>query len=77
MSAKIAITIAQKIMFANRKSVQLVVAIHTLIGLTDISANHSKGVRKHEQVNRCRRIGIGHRVERLLWVYLILTEPDQ
>lgn len=34
------ITIAQKTIFVNRKSVQLVDAIHMLIGLTDIFAKH-------------------------------------
>ena len=42
MHAKNAITIIQRTMFVNQKSVQHVDVIHMLIGLTDIFVSHTK-----------------------------------
>ena len=55
MYVKAVITIVQRTMFVNRKSVQLVVVIRMLIGLIDIFAKHTKQkARKHE--SKCKGI---------------------
>ena len=54
MLVKTVITIVQRTMFVNRKSVQLVVVIRVLIGLTDIFARHTrqKARKKNDKENK-------------------------